>query len=894
MFKTVAISEPQDAFINCHSKFPRAIAQRTNILILLLVVAAMTTFCEMPAQAQGTPPLPPNHLNVSGNLPAGAVSKAYNAVLAVSGGSSPYYFSVKTGDLPPGISLNRSTGAFSGKPTTAGTYSFEVIVTDTPRFDEGSQTFAVVVADSKPVEDVKVSVSPAGGTVLSKQTQQFTATVSGTSQTGVTWSATAGSVDANGLYTAPAVTAQTSATVTATSHADSAKSASATVTVDAAKNQTLKITTGNLPQGQQGDTYSEVFTATGGTTPYSWSISAGTAPAGIAINANGDLSGTPTAVGTSSFTVTVTDATSQTATGHFSVTVVAGGNFDGPAELPRVTVPTAMADTPAPGSTILVTAGGNLQAALNSANCGQTIALQEGATFTGLFTLPAKACDDQHWIIIRTSAPDTSLPPEGSRISPCYAGVASLPGRPSFNCSTVKNVLSRVTFESSGAGPFILAAGANHYRLLGLEITRTPGTRHVGPLVYTQANPADHFVVDRSWVHGTAQDDTSTGIDLMGMTNAAVIDSFMTDFHCTSRVGTCTDSKAIGGGLGTLTGGPYKIEDNFLEAAGENIIIGGGPATTAPTDIEVLRNHFFKPLIWQKGRPGFVGGPGGDPFVVKNHFELKNAQRVLFEGNILENNWGGFTQWGHSILLTPKNQWSVSQKTSVCPLCQVTDVTIRYSTISHVGSGLSIANVISGHGHGGAAAAGERYSIHDITVDDVDGQAYNGHGNLFVVMNGWPENVLNTVTINHVTGFSDPVHRVLTLLGLPGNPQMWGFVVTNSILGLGSQTITSAGGGPTACAASDLPLRSFDACFRTYTFSHNAIIGSSLAFNPTLWPAGNTFPANATGVKFTNFNNANGGNYQLLPSSPYSNAGSDGKDLGADIGAVQAAISGVY
>lgn len=610
------------------------------------------------------------------------------------------------------------------------------------------------------------------------------------------------------------------------------------------------------------------------------------------MSANGDFAGMPTTLGTFNFTVKVTDASDKTATANFSVTILAGGNFDGPAELPRVTVPTAMANTPAPGSTISVPAGGDLKAALNSANCGDTIALQAGATFTGVFTMPAKNCDINHWIIIRTSAPDTSLPPEGSRISPCYAGVASLPGRPSFNCSSTKNVLAKVTFAGTGPGPFILARGANYYRLLGLEITRTPGTGVVGALVYTQGNPADHIIVDRSWLHGTAQDETSDGVDLSGMTNAAVINSFMTDFHCTSIVGECTDSHAIGGGVGSLPGGPYSIVGNFLEGAGENILFGGGAATTTPADIEIRGNHLFKPLTWQQGRPGFVGGQGGNPFVVKNLFELKNAQRVLFEANILEYNWGGFTQFGDAIVLTPKNQYSLRTNSSVCPLCQVTDVTIRYSTVSHVGAGMVIATAVSKDG--GEGLAGARYSIHDITVDDVNAQAYSGHGHLFLVMNGWSQNVLNNVTINHVTGFSDPAYRVLTLHNLTSNPQMSGFVLTNSILGSASLTISSAGGGPTDCAHSDLPLTSLDLCFSTYSFSHNAIIGSSLESKPSVWPAGNYFSTNASALQFTNFNNANGGNYQLLPSSPYSNVGSDGKALGADISALQSAIAGVY
>ncbi len=108
--------------------------------------------------------------------------------------------------------------------------------------------------------------------------------------------------------------------------------------------------------------------------------------------------------------------------------------FDGPAELPRIFLRTSMADTPAPGKSHLVKAGDNLQDAVDRASCGDTLRLEAGATFTGILRLPQKRCDDLHWIIIRASSPDSDLPPEGTRMSPCYAGVDSLPGRPAFPC----------------------------------------------------------------------------------------------------------------------------------------------------------------------------------------------------------------------------------------------------------------------------------------------------------------------------------------------------------------------------------------------------------------------------------------------------------------------------
>src|ERR1700692_705202 len=116
---------------------PGVLAQRAAIVLTLLVIALLTTSCGMPAQAAGSQVAPANNLAVNGTLPFAKINTPYNAVLAVGGGSSPYYFSVKTGALPPGITLHPATGRFSGVPTTPGHYTFEVIVTDAPRLDQG-------------------------------------------------------------------------------------------------------------------------------------------------------------------------------------------------------------------------------------------------------------------------------------------------------------------------------------------------------------------------------------------------------------------------------------------------------------------------------------------------------------------------------------------------------------------------------------------------------------------------------------------------------------------------------------------------------------------------------------------------------------------------------------
>lgn len=920
---------------------------------------------------------------MAANLPLGIVGRNYSGNIMASGGITPYVFSIADGGLPPGLSLNSSSGAVTGTPTVTGLKYAWVRVTDqhgasaklrihiavgpatgssvsisvsptgvtvasgaSQKFSasvqgtsntavvwsasagsissEGSfvapkvtsptsvtvraasaadstKTASAVVTVNPGITAISVTVSPSVASIGAGKTQQFAASVQGTTNTSVNWSASAGAVSSAGMFTAPSVSSSMSVTITATSAADSTKKASASVSVSPASTpapSTLAIATTSVPSTTVSTSYSYPLTATGGTTPYQWSVASGTLPSGFSFSAAGQLRGSTTQTGQFSFVAKATDAGNNTASRSFSFSVAAPptpttptptAGFDGPAELPRTYLQTAMTDTPATGSTLQVSSGGSLQTALNNANCGDTISLQAGATFSGQFTFPAKSCDDQHWIIVRTSAPDSSLPAEGTRMKPCYGGVASLPGRPAFNCNGTQNVLAIVS-EPQGnvSGPIILASGANHYRLLGLKITRTAGTGINYQYISVPTGAADHIYLDRVWLAGTPQDENKNAINMSGITYGALFDSYANDFHCISTVGACTDAKVVGGGNSNLPGGPYKITNNFLEASTEGILFGGGSASTTPADIEIRHNHFFKPLTWMPGQPNFVGGAAGNPFMVKNLLELKNAQRVLIEGNIFEYTWGGFSQAGYALLLTPKNQ------ASGCPVCEVTDVTIRYNTFSHSGAGISMANVPDDNGAIGYA--GERYSIHDITLDDINETFYaalpgSSSGTLFQVLSGWPTSSLNSISINHVTGFGDPKSKIISLGNSTAYPWMYGFNMTNSIVGQSLYPVWSAGGS-SSCAAANLPANSLNACFTSWTFNHNAVVATT--YGTSQWPTGNSFPASASAVQFTNFSNGNGGNYRLLSSSPYANAGSDGKDMGADISAIQAAIAGVY
>jgi len=563
------------------------------------------------------------------------------------------------------------------------------------------------------------------------------------------------------------------------------------------------------------------------------------------------------------------------------------GRFDGPAELPRVYVKSALSDTPAPGQSVLVKTAAELATALEKVNCGDTIRLQAGAEFAGLFTLPVKPCDDGHWIVVRTSAADADLPPEGTRISPCYAGVASLPGRPKYPCPSPKNVMAKIIFDKKRNGSLSFGDGANHYRLIGLEITRgSPGATIYNLASFMKEGAGDHVIFDRVWMHGTAQDDTTRGIALGGGQYVAVVDSYLNDFHCIAVTGGCVDSQAIAGGLGGHDMGPYKIVNNFLEGGAENILFGGGGASKSPADIEIRRNHLFKPLIWRQGSEGFVGGASGRPFIVKNLFELKNAQRVLVEGNVMENIWGGFTQTGFSVLLTPKNQ------NNHCPICKVTDVVIRFNRISHMASGMQMGTGLSDTG--GTASGGERYSIHDNLFDDMTGKEYGGFGVFAQVTSTQPP--LRDIRIVHNTAFAP---KALFILGVGvDREKIANFEFSDNLVAVGEDEIFPTGGGDKNCAfqpRAQGPENVLKKCFSNAVVTRNVFIGSSKG-----WPKGNFYAGDASSV-VEDFQNGKNGNYRVCGDArshckktpSFLNAAGDAKKPGVDLDALDEAIAGV-
>ena len=324
------------------------------------------------------------------------------------------------------------------------------------------------------------------------------------------------------------------------------------------------------------------------------------------------------------------------------------GEKDGVAELPKTCYYTALDGTPSPGKQVRVEARADLAQAIEAAKCGDTLLLPAGGAFEAK-ELPAKKCDDQHYITVRTDAPDSKLPPEGTRVSPAWAGVASLPGRPPF--AQPEGGPARLLATIVVRRPAGVMVG-DHLRFIGIEWTTAPDIYLIAAVHHS-----DHVIFDRNWFHPAEGAEVTHGVEVLdGSHMVAVINSYISGLNCIAVSGKCTDATGLGGGRGDETVLTLKFYNNFIESAGENILFGGGPSTTNPTDIEIRRNHLFRPMLWKKGEPGYTPSASGHPFVVKNNFELKSGIRVLFEANLLENTWGGFSQKGYSILLTPKDQ----------------------------------------------------------------------------------------------------------------------------------------------------------------------------------------------------------------------------------------------
>ncbi|MEZ0487202.1 SdrD B-like domain-containing protein [Fibrella aquatica] len=346
---------------------------------------------------------------VTSTLPNGQVGTAYSRTLVTSGGTTPYSYTVSTGTLPTGLTLNPTTGVIAGTPSAPATSVFTIKVTDAKSCTD-VQSFTIVTS-ALPVCSLDLLVTPgtcnsatnqysisgtvtltnptAGNLVITDGAKSTTLTITASttsvaySLTGLTSGSGSHTVVAsltgcgsdNAAYTAPASctiappalaivvgtpvcnSATNNYTATGTVSLSNATAGTLTITDNGTTIGTVSVITGqtmasfsvsgisnvashtviatlnglsasttylaptsctvcslslvttSLPKGQVGVAYSRLISVTGGTTPYNFSVSAGTLPTGLTLNpTTGRVSGTPTISGNFPTTIVVTDA----------------------------------------------------------------------------------------------------------------------------------------------------------------------------------------------------------------------------------------------------------------------------------------------------------------------------------------------------------------------------------------------------------------------------------------------------------------------------------------------------------------------------------------------------------------------------------------------------------
>jgi len=486
--------------------------------------------------------------------------------------------------------------------------------------------------------------------------------------------------------------------------------------------------------------------------------------------------------------------------------------------------------------TIHVPAGGDLQAAIDKAAPGDTITLQPGATYRGLFTLRKKT--GNQYITIRI-ADETLLPPDGVRITPTAAAflpkLISIDNRP----------------------PLKTEPGAHHYRLVGIEILPPQGV-YASELILLGTPGATsvseqpfNIILDRLYIHGDPRVGTKRGITLnSGYT--VIKNCYISDIKSTYQ-----DSQAIGGWNGP---GPYEIINNYLEASGENVMFGGAPPSIQgiiPSDIVFRRNYCFKPTSWREGSPDFAG----TTWIVKNLFELKNARRVLIEHNVFENNWQQ-AQAGYGIVFT------VRAEDGAAPWAVVEDIVFSQNVVKSCGGGV---NVLGRDYRSDFKGITRRLLIKDNLFIDIDYIKWGGAGRLFQLLHG-PEDV----TIDHNTIVTSNLRHLMIFDG--ENFPAIRLRVTNNISPHGQYGVYGNGVGTGTIA--------LETYARGYVFLKNVLAGGSAS----KYPADNFFPPDLLSVGFVDYA---AGDYRLSGASAYRLAGTDGLDLGADFSTIVAGTSGV-
>ena len=472
---------------------------------------------------------------------------------------------------------------------------------------------------------------------------------------------------------------------------------------------------------------------------------------------------------------------------------------------------------------IIVDSGANLQQALNSAKFGETIVLEAGATYSGNFILPYKgegSGTDQDYITIRTSELG-AIPPEGQRV------------KPALHAKAMPKIVS-----ASSDPALRLEQKAHHYKFIGVEFSVAATTKYVYNLIdigtyeHTSLPQMPHHVVfDRCYVHSPGLGRARRGFALNGG------ETWITNSHVSGFAGEGDETQAIAGWNGP---GPMHIINNYLEGGAEVILIGGADPNVpdlVPSDIEIRNNYLTRPAEWA----GKVS--------IKGTFELKNARRVIVDGNVLESTTPRMT----AFVLTVRNQGGRA------PWSTIQDVQITNNISRHASAGMNIL----GKDDQFPSTEAKNIRIANNLFIDVESP---GESSYFLQMSGG-----ESVTVEHNT--VQQIGNILSVYNYPAR----NFVFRDNIIQYNLYGIV--------CYIQGAPCQDYPYC---RCFSGVTLKGNYIADNANQaasnqieknFPAGNFILSSYDQFGFIDYRQ---GNWRLAPGSKLRGRATDGKDPGVN------------
>lgn len=474
-----------------------------------------------------------------------------------------------------------------------------------------------------------------------------------------------------------------------------------------------------------------------------------------------------------------------------------------------------------------VKSGENLQKAIDGAQPGDTLLLESGASY-GAIILPYKTATSDQYITVETED---------------FAAIVKADERvrPAEHSSKMAKILS------SGRPAVGTAPQAHHYKFIGIEFAPGPNAEYIYNLIdlgasdyNSQTQFPHHLVFDRCYVHSTGLNKARRGFAI-NAGETSVLNSYVSGF-----AGAGDETQAIAGWNGP---GPFHIINNFLQAGGEVIMFGGTDPSIpnlVPSDIEIRRNHLHRPSEWQ-GRAA-----------IKGTFELKNARRVVVDGNLVD-----------SRILTTAFVITVRNQYGKAPWSTIEDVEITNNIVRHASSGFNILG--NDNEHQSQTARRIRISnnlVVDVVEDNPANIAY------FVQINGG-----ETITVVHNT--VQQTGNIITSYKQPTQ----NFVFRDNIVQYGKYGLVCVGEGPPCKREGP-----FCRCFPDNVIKGNVIADNENALRsdssiPNQYPLGNFFVESFDKIRFVDYQN---GDWRLAPDSKLRSRATDGKDPGVDVTALNA------